>query len=116
MDARSREAYLIRRVPSYEALAASGGLRLYGCGTERLKYFAGDRLIGDYNGPDSYAIILGGYQHADSLAQKLRSIGRDAVLVDGTKCLVDPRTLPGFESRFTRAYRDRSGAEVWALR
>ncbi len=81
-----RNAWLSQHVPPYRALVHAGNERVYVCGGEQLKDYAGGELLGDFNGPFSYERILGDAHDTASIAQRLRRIDARYFLVAKQTC------------------------------
>jgi hypothetical protein len=60
LRAEARHAMLERQMSGLRVLERAGEGRVYVCGVEELKYFGGDRLIGDHFGPFAYRIVFNG--------------------------------------------------------
>jgi hypothetical protein len=86
VTASQRSAWLSQRVPAYRVLVRVGNERLYVCGGEQLKDYAGGELLGDFNGPFSYERILGDAHDTASIAQRLRPIDAHYFLVVKQTC------------------------------
>jgi hypothetical protein len=78
-----RSVWLEAHVPEYAALTHAGNGRVYVCGAEQLKYYAAGQLLGDFNGPYSYARVLGD-------PANLRRLNVDYFLVAKRTCLAPP--------------------------
>jgi len=101
-----RAEWLAQRVPEYRALRLAGTERVYVCHGERLKSLAAGPLLGDYNGPFSYARILA--DDTRTLAENLRRIDVRYYLVAKRAC-APPRANGGMEL----VYED-AGAQLWS--
>jgi hypothetical protein len=101
--------WLSREVPPYRALVHAGNERVYVCGGEQLKDYAGGELLGDFNGPFSYERILGGAHDTASIAQRLRRIDARYFLV--VKQVCEP---PPSNGGMTLAYED-DAAQLWLV-
>jgi hypothetical protein len=104
-----RSAWLSQQVPAYRALVRAGNERVYVCGGEQLKDYAGGELLGDFNGPFSYEHILGGAHDTASIAQRLRPF-------DARYFLVVKRVCPPIQSNggMTLTYED-DAAQLWRV-
>lgn len=60
LRAEARQAMLEREIRGLRVLERTGPGRVYVCGAEDLKYFGGDRLIGDHFGPFAYKKVFNG--------------------------------------------------------
>ena len=103
------EEWLAVRVPEYRALRRAGTDTVYACGGEQLKSHAGGLLLGDYNGPWSYARVVGGADDSRTLAQRLRRIDVRYFLVAKQQC-TPPRVNGGMEL----VYEDEH-AQLWRV-
>jgi hypothetical protein len=81
-----RSAWLSQQVPAYRALVRAGNERVYVCGGEQLKDYAGGELLGDFNGPFSYERILRDAHDTASIAQRLQRIDARYFLVVKQVC------------------------------
>jgi hypothetical protein len=104
-----RSAWLSQQVPPYHALVLAGNERVYVCGGEQLKDYAGGELLGDFNGPFSYGRILGDAHDTASIAQRLRRIDARYFLVVKQVCQ-PPRPNGGM----ILTYEDAS-AQLWRV-
>ncbi len=86
VTASQRSAWLSQQVPPYRALVRTGSDRVYVCGGEQLKDYAGGELLGGFNGPFSYERILGDEHDTASVAQRLRRIDAHYFLVVKRSC------------------------------
>jgi hypothetical protein len=59
LTAAKRQQYLESHIPAYRALEHRGPGRIFVCGAEQLKYFGGEDLVGDVEGPYAYAGTAG---------------------------------------------------------
>jgi hypothetical protein len=112
VTAEERRHYLEAKVPEYRALERRGAGRVYVCGAEQLKSYAGDDLLGDAIGPYSSPRILGGADAAE-LSRRLDRLGVRYLLVSRGRCRADWQDVPR-EPFFTRVYAD-GGAVLWRL-
>lgn len=104
-----RSAWLSQQVPAYRALVRAGNERVYVCGGEQLKDYAGGELLGDFNGPFSYERILGDAHDTASIAQRLRRIDARYFLVVKQTCQ-SPRSNGGM----ILTYEDFA-AQLWRV-
>jgi hypothetical protein len=104
-----RGAWLSREVPPYRALVHAGNERVYVCGGEQLKDYAGGELLGDFNGPFSYERVLGDAHDTASIAQRLRRIDTRYFLVVKQNCQ-SPRSNGGM----ILTYED-AAAQLWRV-
>lgn len=104
-----RVAWLSARVPGYRALRVAGADRVYACGGEQLKAHAAGTLLGDHNGPWSYARILGGARDTGTIAARMQRIGVRFYLVAKRRCPA-PRATGGM----TLVYED-AHAQLWRV-
>ncbi len=110
VTAAARERYLMRELPLYPAIArlnALGGrdAAAYGVFAERMVYFAQGRLLGDWNGPASFARVLPAARDAEELRRTLRRLGVSYLLVPAGREFGLPST-PEFRRRFAPLYAD----------
>ncbi|MCU1244805.1 MAG: hypothetical protein JWN02_715, partial [Acidobacteria bacterium] len=112
VSAEERRYYLEAKVPEYRALEHRGRGRVYVCGAEQLKSYAGDDLLGDAIGLYSSPRILGGAD-AEELSRRLDGLGVRYLLVSRERCRADWQDVPR-EPFFTRIYAD-GGAALWRL-
>jgi hypothetical protein len=104
-----RDEWLARRIPEYRALRLAGTERVYACRGEQLKAHAAGPLLGDHNGPWSYARILTGAADTQTLAERMRRIDARYYLVAKRAC-PPPRAHGGMEL----IYED-AGAQLWRV-
>ena len=104
-----RGAWLALHVPAYPALLRAGNERIYVCGGEQLKDYAGGELLGDFGGPFSYRRILHEASGTPEIAQRLRSIGVRYFLVVKRSC-APPQANGGMQL----IYED-SAAQLWRV-
>jgi hypothetical protein len=104
-----RTEWLAARVPEYRALRLAGTGRVYACRGEQLKAYAAGELLGDHNGPWSYARVLTGAADTRTLAGRMRGIGVRYYLVAKRDC-VPPHANGGMEL----VYED-AGAQLWRV-
>jgi hypothetical protein len=109
-------AYLVYRlslppapVPERVALERAGSETIYVCGGEQLKYYARGRFLGDFNGPYSYARILGDAHDTATIGASLRRIDARWFLVAKRAC-APPLRNGGMDL----AYED-AAAELWRV-
>jgi 4-amino-4-deoxy-L-arabinose transferase-like glycosyltransferase len=81
-----REAYLVRRLPLYPAVAwlnrrHGNDYVLWALHAENLAYFADGRLLGDWTGRASFARVLAAATDAESLHRELSRLGTSHLLV-----------------------------------
>jgi hypothetical protein len=138
VSAAQRNQYLEAHVPEYRALEKwtlgsamagrpprasdpagtlptdAGGDRLFVCGAEQLKYYGGDRLVGDLGGPFAAGRIFGGNGSASELSRNLAAIGARSLLVSRAHCPDRWQRIPR-EPEFERIYTDEA-ADVWSRR
>jgi 4-amino-4-deoxy-L-arabinose transferase-like glycosyltransferase len=86
VGAAAREAYLVRHLTGYDALAALNrarptGYRAFGLHLERLQLFADGTLLGDWFGPYRYRPVYERLADAPALAAYLRGLGADTLIV-----------------------------------
>lgn len=108
-NAAQRSDWLARHVPAYSALLRAGNERIYVCGGEQLKDYAGGELLGDLAGPFSYERIIGGVDGTTAIAQRLRGINVRCFLVVKRRC-PPPRANGGM----VLIYED-SAAQLWQV-
>ncbi|HEX5760206.1 MAG TPA: glycosyltransferase family 39 protein [Thermoanaerobaculia bacterium] len=118
-DGAQREAYLARQLPAYRAVAVLNRLggesaTAYAVHAENMVYLAEGRLLGDWNGPASFARVLRAAGDPEALRRALRRLGATYLLVARGGGF-DPATVPGFERRFVRLYADRH-ASLYRIR
>jgi hypothetical protein len=104
-----RSAWFSQQVPAYRALVRAGNERVYVCGGEQLKDYAGGELLGDFNGPFSYERILDGAHDTASIAQRLRRIDARYFLVVKQTC-----QSPQPNSGMILTYED-DAAQLWRV-
>lgn len=115
-----REAYLVRRVPLYPAVAylnqtRGSGYTVWALHAENMAYYARGRFLGDWMGPASFSRVLTGLTGSDDLHRRLRRHGADHFLVvKGQKELAFSEDA-AFGSWFQKLYED-SHARVYRLR
>jgi len=109
VTASERSAWLSQQVPPYRALIHAGNERVYVCGGEQLKDYAGGELPGDFNGPFSYERILCDAHDTASIAQRLRPIDAHYFLVVKQTC---QPLLPN--GGMILAYED-AAAQLWRV-
>jgi len=113
VTAAERTLFLERRVPEYRALEHRGPGRIYVCGAEQLKWYAGDDLLGDAAGRYAASEILGRSADAAALSHRLSSLGVRYLLISPRGCPQDWQRLPR-PPFFSRVYAD-GGADLWRL-
>lgn len=121
----AREAYLIRRLPVYPAIAFLNSQRgnaytLWALHAENMAYFADGRFLGDWFGPASYGRVLADARDAEALHRELRRLGATHLLVTDRTATGQPLRLPipengAFLSWFQLVYRDPN-TRIYALR
>jgi hypothetical protein len=109
-----RRAFVERRIPEYRALEHRAPGRVYVCGAEQLKDFAGDELLGEAIGPLSSDVVLGNTRDAAQLSEALARLDARSFLVSRRACRADWQRLPA-PPYFARVYADES-AELWQRR
>ncbi|HVF58393.1 MAG TPA: hypothetical protein VNJ70_01060 [Thermoanaerobaculia bacterium] len=105
-----REAYLARQLPLYPAVVAldrlaGQGYTAYAVHAENMVYFAAGRLLGDWNGPASFARVLAAPGDAEALRRRLRALDVSYLVVPrgpGFAAGADA----GFDRRFILIYSD----------
>ena len=107
--AARRSEWLARHVPAYPALLRAGDERIYVCGGEQLKDYAGGELLGDFAGPFSYERILAGANGTAAIAQRLRGIDIRYFLVVKAAC-----PLPRRNGGLALIYED-AAAQLWRV-
>lgn len=119
VDSAAIDRSLARRVPLFRALLfrrdrGFGAVPLYALHGERLHDFAGEVLLGDWNGPYRYEIVLPLLDRPEELAARLRGMGAGQLLLP--RALVAPEVFEelGASRRFRELYRDDEGV-LWAL-
>lgn len=117
--AEARERWLDERLPLHPAVREvdrryGAAVTIYGVHAENMVYFARGRLLGDWNGPASYARVLSTIRDPALFHRKLRSLGVDVLLVAKGKAVGLP---PGAaaEALFRKVYED-DAATVYELR
>jgi len=108
LTSAQRQQYLEAHIPEYRALEHRGPGRIYVCGAEQLKYFAGDDLLGDVAGPFAYDTIMG-----KDFPGSLTRFHIRYLLVSRAHCPVAWQRLPS-PPRFELVYAD-DGATLWQV-
>ena len=108
-NAAQRGAWLARHVPAYPALLRAGNERIYVCGGEQLKDYAGGALLGDFAGPFSYQRILAGANGTAAIAPRLRAIDVRYFLVIKRVC-----APPLANGEMALTYED-AAAQLWQV-
>jgi 4-amino-4-deoxy-L-arabinose transferase-like glycosyltransferase len=84
-DAAGREQLLTAEQPLYSAIAfinrAEGPVTIYGIDAEQMVYYAAGTLLGDHNGPASYALIAARVRARGSVSAALDELGASHLLV-----------------------------------
>jgi hypothetical protein len=119
VTASQRDAYLSRFVRVYPALdtlnrALGAGYAVYGLFCENAAYFARGRFLGDYFGPNRYALVLESLPDSRRLAETLSRMGATHLLVNEEKHSV---LLPA-DTAFRRLFRPLPaprGTKLFAL-
>ena len=104
-----RNEWLARHVPAYPALLRAGNERIYVCGGEQLKDYAGGELLGDFAGPFSYERILAGADGTAAIAQRLRGINARYFLVVKRAC------APPHDNGGMQLIYEDSAAQLWRV-
>lgn len=107
-----REAYLRRELPAYAALQHLNRLRgrdyvVYGVHAENLVYHAEGTLLGDWNGPASYARVLPAMGDPEAFHRRLRQLGVEYLLLPRDRA-APLSEAPAWRRRFRRIYADRA--------
>lgn len=115
-----REAYLVRRVPLYPAVAylnrtRGNGYTAWGLHAEHMVYYAQGRFLGDWIGPASFARVLAGRPDSETLYYRLRQHEVDHLLVVKKQQELEFSEDASFGRWFQRVYED-SHARVYRLR
>lgn len=97
----ARQAFQRARVPGLEALEQAPRGRVFVCGGEELKFFGGDRLVGDHRGT---------YAFRDVFRRGIERLDVDWVLVNKRKCKASWREQ--IAAHGERIYEDDE-AELW---
>jgi len=113
LTAARRQAYLELRVPEYRALQRRGTGRVYVCGAEQLKDYAGADLLGDVYGPASVEKIIAPSRDASELSANLKRIDVRYLLVSRRRCPREWQRLPASPA-FELVYAD-DGAMLWRV-
>ncbi len=117
--AEARDRYLAARLPVYPAVrflnhTRGSGYTVYALHAENMVYHAEGVLLGDLNGPASFARIVPLLQDPAALHHELRRLGAGYLLVvDGTGVHL-PVDDPVFRKLFRRVYSD-GASEVFEL-
>lgn len=82
----AREAYLVRRLPVYPAIAflnrtRGTGYTVWALDAESMVYHARGRLLGDWLGPASFSRVLDGVRGPADLHRRLRRLGAGHLLI-----------------------------------
>ncbi len=120
IDAAARERYLGASVPAYAAIAAlargsDDASIAYAFGAEHLKYYARGTLLGELNGPYSYATVLAAGTDPAHLHATLRGFGATHLLLSIDQPVLRLPATVETARWFRRVYAD-AHAEVYALR
>jgi 4-amino-4-deoxy-L-arabinose transferase-like glycosyltransferase len=114
VEPAQRRLFLERRIPEYRALERRGPGRIYVCGAEQLKYFGGDEILGDVDGPVGTEKIVGSCHNAAELAAALGRLDVRYLLVSRRACRQQWQHLPSWPA-FEPVYAD-AGAVIWRSR
>jgi hypothetical protein len=74
---------------------------------ENLRYFAAGTFLADWNGPASYRELAPTLRDSRTLAQRLRELGADFLLVRAGRPTIELPADPGFGRRFRLVFEDR---------
>lgn len=114
VDSAAIDRSLARRVPLFRALLfrrdrGYDEVPLYALHGERLHDFAGRALLGEWNGPYRYDLVLPLLDRPEELAARLHELGAGQFLVP--RASVAPRVVAALASspRFRELYRDDEG-------
>ncbi|HKI03173.1 MAG TPA: glycosyltransferase family 39 protein [Thermoanaerobaculia bacterium] len=115
-----REAYLVRRVPLYPAVAylnrtRGSGYTVWALHAEHMLYYARGRFLGDWIGPASFRLVLKDLAGSEDLYRRLRRHGADHFLVVKGQQELEFSEGADFERWFRKVYED-SRARVYRLR
>ncbi|MCU1349457.1 MAG: hypothetical protein JWO56_2487, partial [Acidobacteria bacterium] len=111
--AARRRFYLEERIPEYRALERRGHEGLYVCGGERLRYYAGAGVRGDYSGLFDVQRVIGDSGSSAELARRLRAAGARELLVSRSSCPPEWQRIPD-PAQFELVYAD-AGAVLWRI-
>jgi hypothetical protein len=115
----AREAFLTRQLRLYPAIrflnrTYGNAYTAYGWQTENLHYFAAGSLLGDWSGPASYTRMPAVGGDPETLAQALRRLGADHLVLPAAAAAPGCSGSAAFRRRFDRRFAD-SNACVFAL-
>jgi hypothetical protein len=113
LTATQRQQYLETHIPEYRALEHRGPGRIYAVCAEQLKYYAGDDLLGDVEGPYANEMIIGKSADAEQLWRALARLNIRYLLISRKRCPMAWQRLPSGRW-FERVYED-DGAMLWRL-
>jgi hypothetical protein len=113
LNPTQRQQYLEARIPEYRALEHRGPGRIYAVCAEQLKYYAGDDLLGDVEGPFSNETIVGKSADAEHLWRSLARLNIRYLLISRKRCPMAWQRLPS-APWFELVYED-DGATLWRL-
>ena len=106
-----REAFLLRQVPGYGAVATLNRLRgadytAYALLGESLRYHAKGRLIGDHVGPDRYSVVVPDRRDPAAIAERLRRLGAGYLIWMASDAGPHPPPQQLLAAGFRRLYTD----------
>jgi len=113
VTARQRQQYLEAHIPEYRALEHRGPGRIYAVCAEQLKYYGGDDLLGDVEGPFSNETIVGKSVDAGHLWHALDQHQIRYLLISRKRAPIVWQRLPSVPW-FALAYEDED-AMLWRL-
>jgi len=108
-----RPQFLEARIPEYRALEHRGPGRIYAVCAEQLKYYGGDDLLGDVEGPFSNETIVGKSADAEQLWRALAPFHIRYLLISRKRCPMAWQRLPS-GPWFELVYED-DGAMLWRM-
>jgi hypothetical protein len=119
VTAAARDRYLEQRLPVWPAVRFLNRTRgrlytVYAFHAENMVYLAQGKLLGDWNGPGRFDLMLPLTHDPAALQRKLRELGADSLLVVEGRGVVLPYDDPEFRARFRRIYSD-GAAEVYEV-
>jgi hypothetical protein len=116
----ARDRFLATTLPLYPAIrhlnvSRGGAYRLYAFHAENMRYFAAGEVVGDWNGPASFARMLPLAADPPALHAELLRHRVDHLLVPRASGPPLPRGDREFARRFEPVYED-AAAQLFALR
>jgi hypothetical protein len=114
-----REAYLRAHLPAYPAIAHLNRTRgerasVYAVFAENIAYYARGRYRGDWFGPAAYHSVFSPTGDPDAVADRLRELGADHLLLAQADYPFTLRQDAAFDRRFELIFSD-AGARLYRL-